>query len=719
MVKQMFNELPASKRMTKVRNLINQSWAINPANFVNIDKYIRTELTENVKNGSLALTGTKTKEQLANELSSNDVTEAAIAQENDSKNKKPEGQDVNSNNIDTKAGIGDNIVGKIPSDQPLFSDRRYIRVALAFTILEMQPGTSSKIPIICQDGTTVSPLYINWQDTICKGYKHMYSIDSNTLYIPNKHHPRFRIEGAFLDPIQEIKDGKETVKAFTNPIPNLLIQTKDGVVFNEKANDTIVDMHPNPHGHENKIEGAKNTYCHFPSNEALEFSNQADGDSSFEVTEANADEWGFLRNLYIDFDFFIQTIQQNSYLTKDVMYTLLNGLSGGVNMMWDFQIVEQCSIDYNESTTKNGNQDDEFYQWYAYVQREAKGETGPTPGQEELAVVDLNFFGKQSAVPSLGKAGFQSRGTKSPFLSANLTFNIPAAMKGQIVAQRQSGGNTDNPNLEQVPKNFKAENKSKLFSTYRDTIADKIYHFNSFDKETGEGGAGGIAQNEQEEQEKLRQDHDNDKEYTEALEAESRPWYKSVAKWAVDTYDSAGVSLGITEPKNIKEARNANYEMVLGNANIAPYIQDREASLDVIQGFFDGYKGNNATLDEIARVTCWRDSEILQIITKFDAFEQYSKSKQHSVMLPIEFEFETPGVSGLKMGDTFTITDLPKPEYSKKFFQITEVTHQIEQSIWKTKVKGALRNETSGHDPEKTVDEMLEEYIDKIFYTDK
>ena len=36
------------------------------------------------------------------------------------------------------------------------------------TIMEMQPGVSEKIPIICEDGTTVSPMYISWQNTICR-----------------------------------------------------------------------------------------------------------------------------------------------------------------------------------------------------------------------------------------------------------------------------------------------------------------------------------------------------------------------------------------------------------------------------------------------------------------------------------------------------------------------------------------------------------------------
>ena len=37
-------------------------------------------------------------------------------------------------------------------------------------------------------------------------------------------------------------------------------------------------------------------------------------------------------------------------------------------------------------------------------------------------------------------------------------------------------------------------------------------------------------------------------------------------------------------------------------------------------------------------------------------------------LLPIEFEFTLPGVSGFKIGDTFSITDLPR-DIMIKFFK--------------------------------------------------
>ena len=683
--KQMFNDLPAHKRMQKVYNLVNESWAYNPSNFVNMDMAIRTELTENVKSGALALTSGENKKQLAEEISSNDMTEKAMAKNKDEQQPAAgSGLDVDSDGLRGGGSGGSNVKGKIPSDQPLFSDRRYIKVALAFTILEMQPNTSSQIPIICQDGQTVSPLYINWQDTICKGFKHMYSIDPNTLYIPNKHHPRFRIEGAFIDPVEEIKDGKTEIKAFTNPIPNLIVPDEKGNAVISEGQDAIIDMHPNPHG--------ATKYSYFPSDKELVFGGQNDSDESYQPIKADPFNWGYLRNLYIDFDFFCQTIQQTSYLSKDVFYTLLNGLSGGVNMMWDFQIVEQCSVDYALSVGRTENTSDEFYQWFAKHIRGQKDGSGPMPGQEELAIVDRNFFGKKPPKEELGICGFQSRGLKSPFLSATLKFDIPSAMKGQLIAQRKKGGNIENPNLEQKEKNFKSGggNKRALFSSYTDSVTEMIYHFNNLEQ----GGAGAEYNKKQQDQEEFRAKED--KMYEDAVEKAEAPWYKRKYNWikkkGSDLVDASKSVLGF-DSEEVKEVRNANYEMILNNANVIPYTQDREANLDLIQGTFDLYRGDNATLYEVARVSAWKDTEILKIITNVD---ESASAEKHSIILPIEFEFETVGISGFKLGDTFTIYDLPKEEYRTRYFQVLEVTHQIEQSIWKTKIRGAMRNEKSG-----------------------
>ena len=125
--------------------------------------------------------------------------------------------------------------------------------------------------------------------------------------------------------------------------------------------------------------------------------------------------WGYLRNLYIDFDFFCKTIEQSSYLTKDIMYTLLNGLSQGVNMMWEFQIVEKQSIDYNDTKSKNGNDSDPFYQWYCKNVRGNKDGKNSNSWSRRTSCCRYDIFWKRKSVPTFGRCSFQSRGINSPF----------------------------------------------------------------------------------------------------------------------------------------------------------------------------------------------------------------------------------------------------------------------------------------------------------------
>ena len=74
-------------------------------------------------------------------------------------------------------------------------------------------------------------------------------------------------------------------------------------------------------------------------------------------------------------------------------------------------------------------------------------------------------------------------------------------------------------------------------------------------------------------------------------------------------------------------------------------------------------------------------------------------------LLPIKFNFTIHGVSGIRVGDTFNIIDLPG-KYKTKVFQVTQVEHTIAQNIWTTKVEGSMRNMEAGTGE-------LKEYKDK------
>ena len=147
---QMFNKLPSHKRSNALKELPQtQKWLLNSANYVNIDESIRKDLVDSTK-------------------------DVKLVSENDKEL-------------------------KIPTDIPLFSDKSFIRVAVAFTILDFQNRvelTPRKIDGCNNELATTTNGIINWRSTICRAHRNMFSANSNFLYIPNRQHPSFDLAGA-------------------------------------------------------------------------------------------------------------------------------------------------------------------------------------------------------------------------------------------------------------------------------------------------------------------------------------------------------------------------------------------------------------------------------------------------------------------------------------------------------------------------------------------
>lgn len=548
---QMFNDLPQEKRITSVKNLGEQSWATNEANFINIDKEISEDLVRGVEKAKIVIGGEEFK---------------------------------------------------IPSDTPIFSDKRFIRCALAFHILDLQSNVSL-IPVKtdCND-TNSSSGTINWLNTICRAHRHMFSADSNFLYIPNKQTPSFDLAGVL-----------KSETALSNPIPDF------------KFTDSV-DIHP---------EGEKK-YSYFPNDNPLNFPDQGLYDNQYPKIETDSGKWGYLRDLYINFDFFCECIQSTALVTKEVWYKILNGMSSAVNLYWDFQIVPRGTI----SEFKEGsNTEDEAYK-YLYSLKT------PIPGDEELQIVDVSFVGKKQT--GLGRAKFQSRGAKTPFLEASLNIDIPSAMKGQIIGNKLSGQSSaaKNPNKEQKEINL-SEPESGLFTSKTDEVLDVL---NSIRKQTD-----------------------------------------------VDITDDTTIT---SEADVIKEQKIANFEMFIGNACIVPKIQDRSKARDFTIDFSSFFFGDGVDLSEIMVVGAFNDSNLLKVVQRFDDGYLSDGEKKEPInvanqqdnlpLLPIKFDFTIHGVSGLRVGDTFNIMDLPLT-YKKFIFQIKQVEHKISQNIWTTQVTSELR----------------------------
>lgn len=116
-----------------------------------------------------------------------------------------------------------------------------------------------------------------------------------------------------------------------------------------------------------------------------------------------ANYWGYLNDLYVNFDFFKNTISQSNKNIREILEDLLNGMSDAVNSFWNFQIIEAKS---------------------------------KTDGKLTFKIIDENWSGQLTSDTGIRK--FQHSGMRSKFLEASLDMSIPADMANQIIARRNS-----------------------------------------------------------------------------------------------------------------------------------------------------------------------------------------------------------------------------------------------------------------------------------------
>ena len=583
---QMYNDLPANKRTKKLQDEIETEdgrWMIDPTNYINIDKEIREDLVK-----GLSGVGAKIS--------------------------------VDGESFD------------VPADKPLFSEKRFIRCRLAFEILDFQPSVviESKKIEGCPKSSSSSGK-INWKKTICRAHPHIFSTNSDFLYIPNKRAPKFDLKGALS--VSTDENGNQI--PFKNPIPSYeSLETKDGVQ----------DLMP---------EGINKSY--FPAQEDLMISDQKSFDNTYLEFDCPKETYGYLSDLYINYDFFLDCINSSGLVTKEVWYKILNGLSSAVNLYWDFQIVPRGAI---TSFNQSGNEGiDAFYKsWRNSIQQ--------VPGDEELQIVDLNFIGRNSG--GAGRAKFQSRGTRTPFLDCSFDLDIPGAMKGQIIGNKLSNG-VSNPSPEQNELTIKS-----LFTDKKDEIVEAL---NSIKKEEEEEET-----REQEIESIMEELKTTDRGYAERI-------YEKRQREEQDTDND--------------EQRKSNYEFFAQMATVVPRFQDRSKNRDIKKEWYDKWSLNDADVGEMAVVAAWNDTALLKKVQRYDEdrIVEQTKGQFNLPLLPIKFSFTIHGVSGLRVGDTFNINDLPL-QYKKKVFQVVEVAHTISQNIWTTQVTGQLRNmDASNDDP--------------------
>lgn len=620
---QMYNELPLQKQIKPIKELIDKtdsrgySWA-DAANFINIDTEVREDLVEQAK--------------------------------------------------DVKLRSKDDATLKVPEDVPLVSVERYIRFELAYEIFRTKDDGAKILETGCgeysmRDGSgkkvkTYRTQRIDINDTICRVHRYMFSTDKSKLYIPNTELPDFQLVDA--------------LKA--EPLPSSSFDPLLNPEF------LTINGHPktdyNVEG-SNAVDNSDLTKYAFPSTTegpVIDYS----WDTTIKPPKLEPYKHGFLKNLYVNFDFFLEVIQRPGLYEHEALMELLNGMSSAVNFHWDFQLVET-------------------------------GQSGT--GMSCLRVIDSSFVGTtkealeidENGIPQVVKTQFYTQGIKSPFLNINLDIDIPGGLMNQIMAQKNGAASVDDDgpadsNLAgfSAPESKTVNLDTGLFSPFQDPVSGVLDALSQYADAT------------QEQQNQWRDDAFKEQEGTTNTTRNWKSKISSAAKWTGKKLSSAGsaISSGAKyvwtgDTTEQAETRKKNFKYFIEKAGVFPKINDRNQDYDISNEKYDFYSGNNAKLEDILFVGTWNDPVLLK---KYELFtlqkesgggtSNSDSSENDGITNPpltsIEFKFTIHGISGLKVGDIFRVVDLPA-KFNDKIFQIKQINHQVSEQ-WITEVTAGLRN---------------------------
>ena len=293
---------------------------------------------------------------------------------------------------------------ELPEGTKLAQPERFIRFGALMKIMNRVAAKGYKI------GTQQIIYKINTERTVCGGFDKMFSTDKSKLFIPNKN----SAAPDFAEVAASAQQGQATT-SFSGTVDNSVTYDGKTVLF------------PRP----NAIAGGKadGTFGNVNINYTA-------APGSIGMTRAKS-TWGFLDDLYVNFDFAKGILETKNFVIKDALYQILNGMSSAAGSMWDFQIMEVP-------------------------------DTAGDAGSMQLQVVDINCVSDDTEGPTIAK--FDLSGPGSVFIDASFDMDIGGAMMNQVIASRNTisqGGaikqNTSNPPI-----------KGKLFSQESDMILTAI-----------------------------------------------------------------------------------------------------------------------------------------------------------------------------------------------------------------------------------------------------
>jgi hypothetical protein len=628
----MYNDLPLSKRTERIKRLID------------------------VENDGITLRETESVYKWSNEynfINMNKTTRDALI------------SNLTDETVLIKNREGEEGKGKVPEGQPLVGKERFIRMELAWEILNTSDLILGPQLIGCDKGGKSNKSLdsaISIENTIIRAHKHIFSTDKRYLYIPNEQAPDFGLYDILTS--QTALSGSSFVKF------------EDGSLLTQNLEPI----------------GLPNLYA-FPQKSSCDVNGLKVFDESIFAISQDPYEWGYLKDVFVNFDFFCECMQKNGFVIKDVALDILNGLSSAVNLFWDFQIVETGST----SATK--------------------GNTGDMC----LIVVDKNFSGKPPKNEP-GLLSLQSIGTNSPFLDFKMKLEVVGAMANQVMAQTNA---SKSPSQSSYSVEDKVENFQGLFASKPDIVGTLLNTIHKESLEKAEKEADQLEQNTQTQTERTQE---MTQQFIDALvkkaetEAITGAQVTFLQNWAYGLILSGDTDLALQgtellgktyfyavtstaaegtnyvlegESRVATAARTSNYEVFMQKAGVYPKTNNPNINTNDVAGL--GRDTDSLVIDENTMVCAvWEDTQLLRQVYEYDltggnliTFNE--GANKNPGFLPIEVNFTIHGVSGIKVGDMLHFVDLPRV-YRTKIFSVFDVEHSINDDMWQTSVVAKLRN---------------------------
>ena len=553
--------------------------------------------------------------------------------------------------------------------ESLFNNDRYFNMGLCAKLLNLNGGLNT----LTVGGKTIK-VKIDISNTIIGAFPHMFSTKPDKLIIPGSSLPPFKKYFLSTIEVQQQADGK-----ISDEVP---VDYSTG----DKKFPETTDL--NSSGH-----------------------------------KESANYWGYLRNLFVNFDqVFYPKITQTNKTIREIFLDILNELSSGVNSFWNFQIVET-------TVTKD------------------KPVEGMNEGDIVITVIDENWVGKNANTEPPTK--FIHAGIESAFLSADLDISIPQDMTSMLVAKRLSLAT--NPDSAIV-------NTGELFNSNTDLFMKLV-------TTQGTGGTSGSAAQTEPEMtavERLTKEYEDINTQKTSLQTKNAELASQIRDIRTEYINKGVVNVGIREfggaiasiftdaatdaardrefarIRALEEERDAKIKAkqdeIDANDKIISDLQNKsyEKSLEVYEAqkkaAEDAKAAEQAALSKNfekislvanpSRANITMDTSVIKSATVFDTagelriytlndgnyFDRLrndafspngSGNDRLSHPLPIKYNFKTIGVSGLRRGDTFNILGIPDKYAAHGLFQITQIEHELNGMEWQTSVTGEYRQQNS------------------------